>query len=156
MCTHNSAFSGAKLQKKSECVCVCVTTAQLRRRASNTPNNNSRTKTTTIARQALQHECICKFHSTMAAAERSVRVFNLLASPCARAASKKTTLDTRQQHSSPRNTTHYALGNRDTILGDFWRAPRLLDDDVATFGAERHHYGVGQLVHADQHTRTRI
>ena len=43
------------------------------------------------------------------------------------------------------------LGDGDAVLGDARRAERLVDDDVAALGAERHLHGVGEDVDAAQH-----
>ncbi len=43
------------------------------------------------------------------------------------------------------------LGDGDAILGDARRAERLLDDDVATLGAERDFHRIGEDVDAAQH-----
>ncbi len=43
------------------------------------------------------------------------------------------------------------LGDGDAVLGDRRRAERLLDDDVAAAGAERHLDGAGQLGHPALH-----
>src|SRR5439155_6134904 len=46
------------------------------------------------------------------------------------------------------------LGDRHTIVGDGGRAPLLLEDDVATLGAQRHLDRVGERVHATLETTT--
>jgi hypothetical protein len=43
------------------------------------------------------------------------------------------------------------LGDRHAVLGRARRAERLLDDDVAALGTERHLHGVGENVDAAQH-----
>src|SRR5438034_1116498 len=43
------------------------------------------------------------------------------------------------------------LGDGDAVLGDAGSAERLVEDDVAALGAERHLDGVGEDVHATQH-----
>jgi hypothetical protein len=40
------------------------------------------------------------------------------------------------------------LGDGHAVVGDRGSAPLLVDDDVAAARAERHLYGVGELVHA--------
>ena len=46
------------------------------------------------------------------------------------------------------------LGDGDAVLGDARRAERLVDDDVAALGSERHLDGVGEDVDAAQHLVT--
>src|SRR5262249_21257547 len=48
------------------------------------------------------------------------------------------------------------LGDGDAVLGDVRSAERLLDDDVAAFGAEGDFYSVGEDVHAVQNRGTGI
>ena len=48
------------------------------------------------------------------------------------------------------------LGDGDAVLGDARRAERLVDDDVAALGAERHLHRVGEDVDAVQHALTGI
>ncbi len=48
------------------------------------------------------------------------------------------------------------LGDRHAVLGRARRAERLLDDDVAALGPERHLHGVGEDVDAAQHSFARI
>ena len=43
------------------------------------------------------------------------------------------------------------LGDRHSVLGDAGGAEALLDDDVATLGAERDTYGIGEDIDAAQH-----
>src|SRR5205823_11319280 len=48
------------------------------------------------------------------------------------------------------------LGDGDAVLGDARRAERLVEDDVAALGAERHLDGVGENVDAAQHPLARV
>src|SRR5262249_4224374 len=43
-----------------------------------------------------------------------------------------------------------------TVVGDRGRAPLLLEDDVATLGAQRHLHGVGEDVHAPLEAAARL
>ncbi len=48
------------------------------------------------------------------------------------------------------------LGDGDAVLGDARRAERLVEDDVAALGTERHLDGVGEDVDAAQHLVARV
>ena len=48
------------------------------------------------------------------------------------------------------------LGDRHAVLRDARRAERLLDDDVAALGAERHLHRVGENIDAAQHPIARV
>src|SRR5690606_7476264 len=48
------------------------------------------------------------------------------------------------------------LGDGHAVLGDARSAERLVDDDVAALGAERHLDGVGENIDATQHTVARV
>src|SRR6266567_2740507 len=48
------------------------------------------------------------------------------------------------------------LGDGHAVLGDAWCAKRLVEQDVATLGAKRHAYRVGERIDAMQHSVTRV
>ena len=48
------------------------------------------------------------------------------------------------------------LGDRHTVLGDARGTERLIENDVAAFGPERHLHGIGENVDAAQHAIARI
>ncbi len=48
------------------------------------------------------------------------------------------------------------LGDGDAVLGDAWRAERLVDDDVAALGTKRNFYRIGENIDATQHAFTGI
>ncbi len=48
------------------------------------------------------------------------------------------------------------LGDGDAVLGDAGSAERLVEDDVAALGAERHADSVGENVDAAQHAVARV
>ncbi|MNV18902.1 hypothetical protein D3C71_1097420 [compost metagenome] len=48
------------------------------------------------------------------------------------------------------------FGDGDAVLGDAWRAERLVDDDVAALRAKRNFYRIGENIDATQHAFTGI
>ena len=50
----------------------------------------------------------------------------------------------------------HVLCDRHTILGDLGRAIRLLQSNIATLRSQRDLYSIGELIHADQETRSGV